>query len=169
MKNYKILENKVLYLNTEANCTKVSNGTNNVEFIWNIAPISIDEFARFKVFSLAHNAVADTNHDDKVLTFRLKNVLYNPSTYYATDNSSYPIVFSMPFTTESQYWNADLGGINIIPQTLNTVSIVVSDDLTNPYNGINPNIQFMIGCVIEQYDAKLSEVGNPYGEANRNR
>ena len=163
-KSYKVLDDKILYLNSEVNCTKITNGaTNNVEFIWNIPSITIDEFAKLRVFNFQHKANSDTDHADRVLTFRLKNVLYNQSTYFNSDNTSYPLLFAGTFTTsETTYWNADLSGITIIPQTINTISIIASDILSSANNGIPVGISFMMGINIQQYDLKLSEINNPY-------
>lgn len=180
-KSYKVLDDKILYLNTEANCTKTTqtdaNGIFNVEFSWNIPSITIDEFAKLKVFSMTHevktNIIDPTlsqlssnhvfGHGDNVLTFRLKDVLYNPSTYYSSDNTAYPLIWSGSFfENEPMVWNADLSGITIIPQTINKISLVVSDLLSNPYAGIYNTLGFLIGISIQQYDLKLSEINNPY-------
>lgn len=161
-KSYKVLDDKIIYLNTEANCTKVSNGTNNVEFIWNIPSITIDEFAKLRVFTFQHKANSTADHDDRILSFRLKNVLCNQSTYYHSDNTGYPLLFAGSFIAESSYWNADLSGLSIIPQTINTISIVVSDSMTSANNGIPVGFSFIIGMNIQQYDLKLSEINNPY-------
>jgi hypothetical protein len=162
-KSYKVLDDKVIYLNSEVNCTKITNGaTKNIEFIWNIPSITIDEFAKLRVFNFQHKANSVADHDDRVLSFRLKNVLYNQSTYFNSDNTSYPLLFAGTFLNESSYWNADLSGITIIPQTINTISIVVSDSMTDANNGIPVGFSFIIGMNIQQYDLKLSEINNPY-------
>lgn len=163
MKVSKPLENVVLYLNTETNCVKTQNsaGTKNVEYTWTISPLVLNEYSILKVFSVAHDATThNTDHADNIITFRLKDVIYNPELYRSTDSSGYPIIFSMPFDTESQYFNADLGGLYLIPQTLNRISIVASDSTTVGNNGVSTNIQFVLGICIQQYDRKYSEVEN---------
>ena len=162
-KSYKVIDDKIFYLNTETNCTKVTDGgSKNIEFIWKIPSITIDEFAKLRVFTCQHTATTDTDHVGKILSFRLKNVLFNPSTYYSSDNTQYPLIFSGTFTSEATYWNSDFSGITIIPQTINAISIVVSDSLTSQTSGISTNLSFVIGMNIQQYDLKLSEINNPY-------
>ena len=156
-KSYKIIDDKILYLNTEVNCTKVAAGSKNVEFIWK--PITIDEFAKLKVFTCQQGA---GTRGSSVLSFRLKNVLFNQSTYYSIENSQFPLIFAGSFNTDTTFWDTTLSGISIIPQTLNTISIVVSDVLTNQSAGIDNTISFLIGIHIQQYDLKLSQINNPY-------
>ena len=158
-KSYKIIDDKILYLNTEVNCTKVAAGSKNVEFIWKIPSITIDEFAKLKVFTCQQGA---GTRGSSVLSFRLKNVLFNQSTYYSIENSQFPLIFAGSFNTDTTFWDTTLSGISIIPQTLNTISIVVSDVLTNQSAGIDNTISFLIGIHIQQYDLKLSQINNPY-------
>lgn len=168
-KNYKILENKVIYLNTETNCIKTTIDGKNTEYTWNIPSITIDELARLNVFNIQFDSSTTLTFTDNIFFLRLKNVLYNPSSYFSSDNTGYPLIFVGKYTsTENSYWNSANSSINIIPQTINTISVVVSDSLTNPMAGVDSTLSFVLGICIEQYDGKISEVGNPYGEANKN-
>lgn len=160
MKISKPLENVVLYLNTETNCVKTTNGSKNSEFTWNISPIVLNEYSICKVISIAHDATVATEHSDNILTFRLKDIVYNPELYRSTDNSAYPILHAMPFDTESQYYDPSLGGVSLIPQTINRISIVASDSTTIPQGGVSANIQFIIGVVFQQYDRRYSDIEN---------
>jgi hypothetical protein len=157
----KPLENIILYLNSETNCVKNTSGSRNYEFTWQISPIILSEYSICKVISVAHDAVThSTDHADNIITFRLKDIIYNPENYRSTDNSGYPIIHSMPFDSESQYYNADLGGLYLVPQTINRISIIPTDSTTNANNGVNSNIQFIIGLVFQQYDRKFSDIEN---------
>lgn len=158
-KSFKELNDKIIYLNTETNCTKVASGSKNVEFIWNIPSITIDEFAKLKVFCCQQGVGTRGNAP---LSFRLKNVLFNLSTYYSSENSQFPLIFAGSFNTDTAFFDNDLAGITIIPQTINTISIVVSDVLTSQNAGIANTMGFLIGISIQQYDLKLSEINNPY-------
>jgi len=162
MKLLKPLENIVLYLNSETNCTKTSDTTRNYEFSWNnIMPISLQEYSICKIVSIAHDAnVHSTDHGDNIITFRLKDVIYNTELYRSTDNSGYPILHAMPFDTETPYNDLSLGGLYLTPQTINRISIVVSDSMTNANNGISANVKFLIGLVFIPYDRVLSAVEN---------
>lgn len=156
----KPLENIVLYLNSETNCDKQTRNDRNYEYTWSISPIILSEYSVCKVVSVAHDASADSDHADNIITFRVKDIIHNPENYRSTDNSGYPIIFSMPFMTESQYYNADLGGLYLVPQTVNRITIIPTDSTTNAYNGVNANLQFVIGLVFQQYDRKFSDVEN---------
>ena len=130
----------------------------NLEFTWNISPIVLNEHSICKVISIAHDATNNTDHADNIITFRLKDVVYNPELYRSTDNSAFPILHSMPWETESQYYDPSLGGLYLTPQTINRISIVASDSTTNANNGISANIQLIFGLVFQQYDRKYSDV-----------
>lgn len=156
----KPLEDVILYLNTETNCTKTTISGKNYEFSWNISPILLNEYSVCKPFSIAHDATAITDHSDNILTFRLKDIIINPELYRSTDNSGYPIIHAMPFDTESQYYDSSLGGLYLVPQTINRISLIVSDSTTNAQNGVSSSIQFVIGLVFQQYDRKYSLTEN---------
>ena len=160
MKVSKPLENIVLYLNTETNCTKNTVSSKNYEFTWNISPIVLNEYSVCKVISIAHDATATIDHSDNIITFRLKDVIYNPELYRSTDNSAYPIIHAMPWDTESQYYDPSLGGLYLTPQTINRISIVPSDSTTNANGGVSSSVQFIIGIVFQPYDRKYSDVEN---------
>ena len=156
----KPIENTILYLNTETNCIKNTSGSRNYEYTWAISPIILNEYSICKVFSIAHDASVVGDHEDNIITFRLKDVMINPELYRSTDNSGYPIIHAMPWDTESQYYDPSLGGLFLVPQTINRISIVVSDSVSNANNGINSSITFVIGLVFQPYDRKYSLTEN---------
>lgn len=156
----KPIENTILYLNTETNCIKNTSGSRNYEYTWAISPIILNEYSICKVFSIAHDASVVGDHADNIITFRLKDVMINPELYRSTDNSGYPIIHAMPWDTESQYYDPSLGGLFLVPQTINRISIVVSDSVSNANNGINSSITFVIGLVFQPYDRKYSLTEN---------
>ena len=86
--------------------------------------------------------------------------MINPELYRSTDNSGYPIIHAMPWDTESQYYDPSLGGLFLVPQTINRISIVVSDSVSNANNCINSSITFVIGLVFQPYDRKYSLTEN---------
>jgi hypothetical protein len=156
----KPLENIILYLNTATNCVINNSGGKNYEFSWHISPIILNEYSVVKVFSIAHDAVNASDHGDNIITIRLKDIMINPELYRSTDNSGYPILHSMPFETESQYYDPSIGGLYLTPQTINRLSLVISDSTTNANAGVSENIKFVIGLVFQQYDRKYSFTEN---------
>ena len=158
MKVSKPIENIVLYLNTETNCVKTAVAGKNTEFTWQISPIVLSEYSIIKLCSLAHTNTA--NHGDNIMTFRLKDIIYNPELYRSTDNCGYPIIWSMPFITESAFFDCNLGGLYLTPQTINRISIIVSDDVVDANAGLNSDIKLVIGLCIQEYDRRYSDVEN---------
>lgn len=158
----KPIENVVLYLNTEVNCTKRVINSKNVEFSFNLSPIVLNEYCVMKLISIAHDSTNHgTNHGDNIIQFRLGNTIqYNPDLYRSNDNTL-PILFAMNWVdNEPAYWDGQLAGVHINPQTINNITLICSDSLTNSYGGIDASLQFMIGIVFIPYDRQYSEVEN---------
>lgn len=158
----KPMENVVLYLNTEVNCTKKVVNSKNVEFSFNISPIVLNEYSVMKLISIAHDASNHgTNHGNNIIQFRLSNnIQYNPDLYRSNDNGL-PILFAMNWVdNEPAFWDSQLGGIYLNPQTINNITFVCSDSLSNTYNGIDTTLQFLIGIAFQPYDRQYSAVEN---------
>ena len=160
----KPIENITLYLNSAVStCIKKTNtaGTKNVEMTFNISPITINEYSVLKIMSIAHaTANHASHHGNSVLSFRLSNsIQYNPDLYRSNDNSP-PILFAMNYTdNEPAYWS-NIEGIYITPQTINSITLILSDDLTNAYGGIDTGLNFIIGLVFQLYDRQYSAIEN---------
>jgi hypothetical protein len=164
----KPLENVVLYLNsglpaTNTTIRKITNsaGTKNTEITFFISPITISEYSVLKVMSIAHASSSHASqHGNSVLQFRLGNsIQYNPDLYRSNDNSA-PILFAMSYTdNEPAYWS-NIEGIYLPPQTINSITLILSDDLANPAGGIDKDLNFIIGLVFQEYDRKYSDVEN---------
>lgn len=163
MKNIsKPIENVVLYLNTEVNCTKKVFNSKNVEFSFNISPIVLNEYCVMKLISIAHDSINHGNsHSDNIIQFRLNNnVQYNTELYRSNDNGL-PILFAMNWVdNEPAFWNSDLGGIHLIPQTINNITLVCSDSLSSTINGVDTSLMFLIGIVFQPYERQYSAIEN---------
>lgn len=159
----KPMESVVLYLNTEVNCEKKVINGKNVEFRFNnISPIVLNEYCVMKLVSIAHDATNHgTTHSDNVIQFRLSNnIQYNPDLYRSNDNGL-PILFAMNWVdNEPAFWNSELGGIHLNPQTINNITLICSDSLTNTYNGVDSSLMFLIGVVFIPYDRQYSAIEN---------
>lgn len=190
MKSTKAIENITLYLNTEVNCTfrfdngvyttdyvkydaatppnitdsfdiKRTNATKVYEYTFYISPIVISEYSIMKLVSIAHTSSNHgTDHGIKIITFRVNGLQYNPELYRGNDNGA-PVIFSSSWTdNEPQYWNSTLGGLYLNPQTINRIVLQVSDDLTNPNAGIDPDLKWVLGLCIIPYDRRFSDTEN---------
>jgi hypothetical protein len=55
--------------------------------------------------------------------------------------------------------------IILTPQTINSITISVDDDITTKGSGQSANINFVIALEIEEFDPTTTEINNPYGES----
>lgn len=163
MKSTKPIENTVLYLNTEVNCSKRTNSGNTIvyEYSFNISPIVLNEYSVMKLISIAHSSSNHgTDHASKIIQFRVGGILYNPELYRSNDNGL-PLIFSSSWTdNEPTYWNSNLGGLYLVPQTINRIVFVVSDDLTDANAGIDADLKWVLGLCIIPYDRSFSATEN---------
>lgn len=143
-----------LYLNSEVNCNKYAVGSKNLQFNWDISPIIINENAKLKVFLLQYQGVGSNNN---VITFKLRDVLYNNSVYYSSDGS-YPTIFAglMNQTTQTNVYFTGGGTLDLIPQAINTITIITTDSLTDITSGIDNTLKFVIGITIEDFDVETN-------------
>jgi hypothetical protein len=62
-----------------------------------------------------------------------------------------------------------LGGnsfaIILTPQTINSITITVDDDITVKNSGQAFNINFVIALQIEEYDPQMTQIGDVYAES----
>lgn len=161
-KSTKPIENIVLYLNTEVNCNKRTNGsTITYEYSWNISPIVLSEYSVMKLMSIAHTSPNHgQDHGSKIIQFRVGGLQYNPELYRSSDNGL-PIIFASSWAdNEPPYWNSSLGGLYLIPQTINRIVFQVSDTLTDPSAGADIDLQWVIGLCIIPYDRSFSTTEN---------
>lgn len=133
-----------IYLNTEINCVKITDGTKNQGFVWDVSNIDVKNGMRLRVFNVAH---AGTGHGDNIITFKINDLSYNSCFYYGNDASP-PTIFQGTFGTANCYYQP-WGELVLNNQTINTITIRVSDDLTNINSGVNTALKFIIGLVIE--------------------
>lgn len=180
----KPIESYNLTLNTEQNCTiRYDNATVSTEYVvrneagvitdsfaiikagattayeysWNISPLILSEYSVLKVKSVCHQ---NGNHGDKIIQFRLKDVMFNPELYRSTDKSGNPLIWANAWRNNAPaFWTGDVA-IHLLPQTINRISLVLSDNTGNSFNGIDKGLEFIIQLSIEQYDRKYSDVEN---------
>jgi len=162
---YKPQIEKIIYLNTEVNCTKTlsSDSSKNIEFSFNIPSMKIDDLAHFKIVNFSHQGTESTNN---IITLRIKDIQYNSRNYYSSDNNSMPIIYNSSFNV-NPYWTSD-SGITLLPQMINNITLVASDNLSNVYGGIDVAVKFILGITINEFDVSYSQIGNPYGEHRTN-
>lgn len=159
-KFYKPIERYTLWLNTEQGCQKKvsSDGLKNVEFSWDFSDIPLSEYAIMRLFAISHySATEDTAN--KIIQVRIKGVDVNYELYRGDKNGGYPMLFAGSWTNnESAYFDHSLSGLCITNKPIRNITLIISDDMTNPDAGVLNTLQFMIGISIEPYDRKVSDV-----------
>ena len=59
-------------------------------------------------------------------------------------------------------------GLTLTPQIINNITITATDTLSDPFAGVDVNLKFLFCLVIDEFDIKTTEIGNPYGESRMN-
>ena len=151
MKSYVVRNSYTLYLNSEMGCTKNAIGSKNISFTWDINPILITEIAKLRVFLLQYQGTG-SNTKDSIVSFKLRDVLYNAGNYYSSDGS-YPNIFAgvLNQTAQTNVYYTGMGSLELIPQAINTLTILITDSLTNINSGVDDTYKFMIGITIDDY------------------
>jgi hypothetical protein len=108
-------------------------------------PIIIKNRANLKVANICHSG---TGHEDKIITFKLDGIMTDNNKYISNDGGIPTIIATTFNNTRNLYEEND---IPLVRQTINSIRLVVSDDLSNPFAGIDNTINFCISLKIEEY------------------
>lgn len=161
--NYKIRQNKIVYLNT-TKATKTTSGNRYTSFTWFIDPINILDFAVLRIESISHHNTGSTNN--AIYTFKIDDVLFNARCYYNTDNTAATTIATCNFNGESNI-NYSSFALTLQPQNLNKITMYISDDVSNYLAGVPNTYTFIVAVVIEEYDLVYDEIGKSLGEARK--
>lgn len=135
-------------------------------YTWNNLPtININDLGRLS----AINIVASNFNTTTIYTYRILGLQYTSRDTFFSD-------YGQPILSMAQNVNVcsygSLGGnsfcIILTPQTINSISISVDDDITTKGSGQNATINFVIALEIEEFDPTTTEINNPYGESISN-
>jgi hypothetical protein len=160
MKFYKPKAKKLIYLNSEKNCTITAFNSKNVSFEWNISDFQIDDLAELKTMNFQYQGTIGTN----IILFRIANLQIQTRDYFSSDGN-YPIILcTNPSSSKPDAYDNDYSLV-LIPQIVNKISIMVTDDLTNPSSGINTLAKFVLVIAINEYQPEYEQITNTYGQA----
>jgi hypothetical protein len=84
-------------------------------------------------------------------------------TNYCSDGGL-PILFSTLLNNMNAMFRNDFG-IILSQQSINNITLQVSDDYTNPLAGIANTVNFVMCIVIQEFQIALQEISNPYQDA----
>lgn len=158
---YRPTLSKVLFLNTVNAIKTVNASSKNTSFSWNIPEINIYELGQVKVGSIASTL---TTADNKIYTFRLNNIAVNSSSSYSSDGGQPILISSLLNNVSTGNINNNVG-IYLMPQSINNITISVSDDLTVRENGMATTINFVISLIIDDLQIVMNDIGEPYTDA----
>jgi len=82
-----------------------------------------------------------------IYTFKIKDLSYNNNYYYCND-ANYPTLANLNIGYSSQYFQGHTLILN--KQSINFISILVSDDIVNISKGISATVNFIITLEIEE-------------------
>jgi hypothetical protein len=123
---------------------KTSDGSLNYSFRFETQPIPILNKAVLKVANLTHSG---SGHGNDIIIFKINGVMIDYNRFISNDGGL-PTIIATNFTTSRNY--TEENEIPLIKQTINSISISVSNSLTNPNAGISNLFNFCISLKIEE-------------------
>ena len=132
-------------------------------YTWNgIPPLTINDLGKLS----AINIVATGFTASTPYTYRIQGLQYDSRDSFFSDYGQ-PILSMAQNTNVCSY--GSLGGgefcIILTPQTINSITITVDDDITNRESGQLASINFVIAIEIEEYDPVITQTDDVYSEA----
>ena len=132
-------------------------------YTWNgIPPLTINDLGKLS----AINIVATGFTASTPYTYRIQGLQYDSRDSFFSDYGQ-PILSMAQNTNVCSY--GSLGGgefcIILTPQTINSITITVDDDITNRESGQLASINFVIAIEIEEYDPVITQTDDVYAEA----
>ena len=109
-----------------------------------VPPIIIKNRANLKVANICHSG---TGHGDSIIIFKLDGIMTDNNKYLSNDGGIPTIIATTFNNTRNLYEEND---IPLIRQTINTIRLIITDDLTNINAGVADTLNFCISLKIEE-------------------
>lgn len=126
------------------NGNATTDGTRIYSLYMDVPPIIIRNRANLKVANICHSGLG---HGDNIIIFKLDGIMTDNNKYLSNDGGIPTIIATTFNNTRNLYEEND---IPLIRQTINTIRIFISDDLTNANAGIANTFNFCISLKIEE-------------------
>jgi hypothetical protein len=136
-----------IFINSKfaVNNGNANTGNSRIYSIYmDVPPIIIRKKANLKVANICHSG---SGHADKIIIFKLDGIMTDNNKYISNDGGIPTIIATTFNNTRNLYEEND---IPLIKQTINTIRLVITDDLTNVNAGIVDTINFCISLKIEE-------------------
>lgn len=130
----------------------VNNGNSNssdgrlYSVYMDVPPIIIRNRANLKVANICHSDTSGTTGNN-IFIFKLDGIMTDNNKYLSNDGGIPTIIATTFNNTRNLYEEND---IPLIRQTINTIRLFISDDLTNANAGIADTLNFCISLKIEE-------------------
>lgn len=136
-----------IFINSKiaVNNGNATTGNNRIYSVYmDVPPIIIRNRANLKVANICHSG---SGHGDSIIIFKLDGIMTDNNKYISNDGGIPTIIATTFNNTRNLYEEND---IPLIRQTINTIRIFISDDLTNTNAGIADTLNFCISLKIEE-------------------
>lgn len=138
------INSKIAIRNNDVIVDNITTPTRLYSIIFDVPPIIIKNKANLKVANICHSG---TGHNDDIIIFKLEGIMTDNRRYICNDGGITTILSTTFNNTRNLYEEND---IPLIKQTINTIKLLISDNLLNPNAGINSNVNFCISLKIEE-------------------
>ena len=136
-----------IFINSKiaVNNGNATTGNNRIYSVYmDVPPIIIRNRANLKVANICHSG---SGHGDSIIIFKLDGIMTDNNKYISNDGGIPTIIATTFNNTRNLYEEND---IPLIRQTINTIRLFISDDLTNANAGIADTLNFCISLKIEE-------------------
>lgn len=130
---------------------KMESGSRIYSYRFDTPPIIIKNKANLKVANLTHyhttEPVAGSVDARAIYIFKIEGIMTDNNHYLANDGGM-PTLIATNFQSTRNY--TEENDIPLIKQTINSIKLIVSNDLNNPYAGVPNTLNFCMSLKIEE-------------------
>lgn len=136
-----------IFINSKiaVNSGNANTGNSRIYSLYmDVPPIIIRNRANLKVANICHSG---TGHGDSIIIFKLDGIMTDNNKYLSNDGGIPTILATTFNNTRNLYEEND---IPLIRQTINTIRLIISDNLTDINAGVADTLNFCISLKIEE-------------------
>lgn len=126
---------------------RIEANNNYYSFRIETPPIVINNKANLKVSNLTHYHTTEPSNQRLIYIFKIEGIQIDYGRYISNDGGL-PTIIATNFQSTRNY--TEENDIPLIKQTINSIKIIVSNDLNNPYAGVPNTFNFCMSLKIEE-------------------